>query len=88
MSIDGGFYVLKKDLSMIKFFSNPYRIESLFLNGLPANYVYDEQSPVFMISRPDLSYIYLYMNKKIWIFEPNTTNYINTKSLQYIGQIE
>ena len=88
MAIDGGFYVLKEDLTMIKFFSNPYRIESLFLNGLPANYEYDEKSPVFLITRPDLSYIYLYMNKKIWIFEPNTTNYINTKSLQYIGQIE
>ena len=88
MSIDGWFYVLKKDLSMIKFFSNPYRIESLFLNWLPANYEYDEEFPVFLISRPDLTYIYLYMNEKIWIFEPNTTNYINTKSLQYIGQIE
>ncbi len=88
MAIDGGFYILKDDLKMIKFYSNPYRIESLFLNELPANYNYDERSPVYLITRPDLSYIYLYMNKKIWIFEPNTQNYINTKSLKYIWQIE
>jgi hypothetical protein len=28
------------------------------------------------------------MNNKIWIFQPNTKNYKNTKSLTYIGQIE
>ena len=89
MAIDGWFYILKKDLSMIKFFAWPaYRIESLSLNNLPKNYDHDGQSSVFLTTRTDLKYIYMYLNQKIWIFEPNTSNYINTKSLTYVGQIE
>lgn len=88
MSIDGGFYLLKEDLSMLKFYSNPYRLESMFLNNLPKNYNYDGKSPVYLYTRSDLTYMYLFMNNKIWIFQPNTTNYVNTKSLKYIWQIE
>lgn len=88
MAIDGWFYILKKDLKMLKFFSNPYRLESLFLNELPANYNYDEKFPVYLTTRADLTYVYLFMNNKIWIFEPNTQNYVNTKSLKYVWQIE
>jgi hypothetical protein len=28
------------------------------------------------------------MNNKIWVFQPNTKNYTDTKSLTYIWQIE
>jgi hypothetical protein len=74
---------------MIKFFASPaYRIESLSLNNLPKNYDHDGQSSVFLTTRTDLKYIYMYLNQKIWIFEPNTSNYVNTKSLKYVGQVE
>jgi hypothetical protein len=88
MSIDGWFYILKEDLSMIKFFSNPYRVESLSLNKLPRNYTYDQSSNIFLYTRANLSYVYMLMNNKIWIFEPNTQSYASTKSLTYVGQIE
>ena len=89
IAIDWAFYILKEDLSIIKFFRDPYRIEKIVLNKLPKNY--DVESPdtiVDLKARVDLNYVYLLMNNKIWIFNPNTKNYKNTKSLTYIWQIE
>jgi hypothetical protein len=88
VSIDWGFYILKKDLSIIKFFSNPYRIETITLNKLPKNYNLEENSIIDLKTRSDLSYVYLLLNNKIWVFKPNTKDYKNTQSLTYIGQIE
>ena len=88
MAIDWWFYLLKKDWTLIKFFSNPYRIEWIVLNKLPNNYEYDGTSKVFLYTRDNLSYVYLLMNDKIWIFQPNTKNFQDTKSFVYIGQIE
>jgi hypothetical protein len=89
VSVDGWFYILKKDLSIIKFYSKPYRIETITLNKLPKNYNQDETNTIIDLkTRADLSYVYLLMNNKIWVFKPNTKNYKNTKSLTYIGQIE
>lgn len=89
IAIDWGFYVLKKDLSIIKFYSSPYRLEKLIINKLPENY--NIENPEWIIdlkARADLNYVYLLMNNKIWIFKPNTTDYKSTKSLTYIWQIE
>ena len=89
IAIDWAFYILKEDLSIIKFYSYPYRIEKLIINKLPKNYdIEDENSIIDLKARFDLKYVYLLMNNKIWIFQPNTTNSKNTKSLTYIGQIE
>jgi len=89
VSIDWWFYILKKDLSIIKFFSNPYRIETITLNKLPKNYNQENDNQILDLkTRADLNYVYLLMNNKIWIFKPNTKNYKNTKNLTYIGQIE
>lgn len=89
VTIDGWFYILKKDLSMIKFFSNPYRIEKLVINNLPDNYDIEKPDSIIDIkTRSDLNYVYMLLNDKVWIFKPNTTNYKNTKSLTYIWQIE
>ena len=89
VAIDWSFYILKKDLSMIKFYSNPYRIEKLTLNKLPKNYYLEEENSIIELkTRANLNYVYLLMNNKIWIFKPNTKNYKNTKSLTYIWQIE
>ncbi len=89
VSIDWSFYILKKDLSIIKFYSNPYRIEKLTINKLPKNYNLDDNNKIIDLkTRSDLNYVYLLLNNKIWIFKPNTKNYKNTKSLTYIWQIE
>ncbi len=89
VSIDWWFYILKNDLSIIKFFSNPYRIEKIVINKLPKNYnIENSENIIDLKARADLNYVYMLLNNKIWIFKPNTTNYQNTKSLTYIWQIE
>jgi len=89
VAIDWGFYILKKDLSIVKFFSNPYRVETITINNLPENYnVENEESRINLKTRAELNYVYLLMNNKIWIFKPNTKNYTDTKSLTYMWQIE
>lgn len=88
IAIDWWFYMLKKDLTIVKFFSSPYRLESIMLNKLPKNYVLEEWKKTQIIARNNLNYVYILLNDKIWIFKPNTTNYKNTQSLTYIWQIE
>jgi len=88
VAIDWWFYILKKDLSIVKFFSSPYRLENIVINRLPENYDYNEWSIVDLKARNDLNYVYMLLNNKIWIFQPNTTNFKNTQSLTYIWQIE
>lgn len=88
--IDWWFYILKSDLSVIKFYNTPYyRIEKIVINKLPKNYSKeDSKSVIDMKTRNDLNYVYMLLNNKIWIFKPNTTDYKSTKSLTYIWQIE
>ena len=88
IAIDGWFYILKQDLSIIKFFSSPYRVESIVINDLPENYAKIPWSKVKIIARKDLNYIYMLLNNKIWILKPNTKFYKQTKSLKYLWQIE
>jgi hypothetical protein len=76
--------MIKENLSMIKFFSSPYRIESLILNKLPDNYSYDNESSIAIKARNELKYAYMLMNNKIWIFNTNTNSFVNTKSLTYV----
>ncbi len=89
-AVDGWVYILKGDLSMIKAFSSPkYRLEKLIINKLPKNYTVEgNENDISLKARQELSYVYLYLNQKIWVFKPNTTQYTNTKSLVYLGQIE
>jgi len=89
IAIDWGFYILKKDLSFVKFFSRPYRLESLSVNNIPENYnIEDKNAPIKIKTRKDLNYVYMLLNNKIFIFKPNNNNYRNTKSLTYLWQIE
>jgi hypothetical protein len=41
-----------------------------------------------IIARKDLNYVYLLLNNKIWILKPDTKFYKETKSLNYLWQIE
>lgn len=86
--IDGWIYILNSELKLLKFFSNPkYRLESIILNKLPENYKL-EWGEVNLVTRNNLNYVYLYLNNKIWILEPNTRVFSDTKSLTYKWQIE
>lgn len=88
IAIDWWFYILKKDLTIVKFFSNPYRLESIVINKLPKNYILEEWKNTAITARANLNYVYILLNDKIWIFKPNTTNYKNTQNLTYVWQIE
>lgn len=89
MSIDWWFYLVWKDITRIKkFFSDPYRIESLMINKLPKNYVLEEWKKFQIKSNQKLSYVYMLLNDKIFVFQTNANDYKNTRSLTYISQIE
>jgi hypothetical protein len=89
MAIDWWFYILKKDLSIVKFFSSPYRLEWIILNKLPKNYNIDEEWwKIELKASSNLNYVYLLLNNKIFVFKPNSTAFTDTKSLTYIWQIE
>jgi hypothetical protein len=76
--------MLKKDLSLIKFFRSPkYKLESIVLNKLPKNYSY-ESGNVKLVTKPNLSLVYMLLNNKVWIFQPNTRISSDTKSLLYL----
>ncbi len=90
IAIDGWFYILKKDLTFVKFFSSPrYRLESLSLNKTPDNYkIKDANAPLKIKTRQDLNYVYMLLDNKIYVFKPNSRRYQDTKSLTYVGQVE
>lgn len=90
IAIDWWIYIIKKDLSIVKFFKSPkYRIENIVLNKLPKNYnLESEESSIKLVTRTDLNYIYMLLNKRILIFKPNTKRYQNVKSLAFLWQIE
>jgi len=92
IAIDGWIYMLKLDGSVVKLYRSPtYRLESLVLNNLPKNYNFDSLDANKLPSiraRANLSYVYMLLDNRILIFKPNTTNFRDTKSLNYIGQVE
>lgn len=87
--IDGGFYILKEDLSIDKIFGLPnYTKRSIRINNLPENYTLDDQKTPSFFNAPNLNYLYLVLGNKIWVFEPDNKNYKDVKAIKYIGQIE
>ncbi|MCK9272532.1 hypothetical protein M0P65_03225 [Candidatus Gracilibacteria bacterium] len=88
-AIDGGFYLLKKDLSIDKIITTPtYTKKSIVINGLPNNYNIEESFVPKMFTALNLNYIYILLNNKIWVFEADSKSYKDVKSLKYIGQLE
>jgi len=78
---------LKKDLSILKFFNNPYRLETIKLNNFPNNYKKDpNNNKIKIVTRTNLNYVYLLLNNKIWILKPDqpTKFFTKTKSLKYL----
>lgn len=89
IAIDWWIYILKDDLSMLKFFASPkYRLEKLTLNKLPKNYNIEDDTKIEIKTRANLNYVYMLLNNKIWIFKPNRKVYNDVKSLMYLWQIE
>ncbi len=87
--IDGGFYILKEDLTIDKIFGLPnYTKRSIRINNLPENYILDDGKAPSFFNAPNLNYLYLVLGNKIWVFEPDNKNYKDIKALKYIGQIE
>lgn len=88
--IDWGIYILQNDLSLIKMFKSPkYRLENIILNKLPKNYnIENPSNKIDIKTDTTLNYVYMLLNNKIWVFEPNTKKFQDTKSLTYIGQIK
>lgn len=89
IAIDWGFYIVKDNLEVVKFFSSPYRIESLFLNNLPRWKYKQEKDTKFRIQAGyNLNYVFMLLNNKIWVFKTNSNDFRNTTSLTYLWQVE
>ncbi len=90
IAIDWGFYIIQKDLKIRKFFNSPRnRLEKLTLNNFPENYKLDNtNSKIKIKTRPELNYVYILLNNKIFITKPNSRRFQDTKSLKYLWQIE
>ncbi len=90
IAIDWGFYIIQKDLKIRKFFNSPKnRLEKLNLNSFPENYKVEDKNSIIKIkTKPELNYVYILLNNKIFITEPNSRRFQDTKSLKYLGQIE
>ena len=90
VAIDGGIYILKRDLSLVKLFVSPkYRLETITLNGLPKNYDReDDAQKIAIYTANNLNYFYMILGNKVLIFQPNTNRYQDVKSMKYVWQVE
>ncbi len=88
--IDGGFYLLKRDLMIDRVVSAPsYARKSIVINKLPDGYRLPENSPeprMFLARSP--YYLYVLLGNAVWVFEPNSKRFQDVTSLTYIGQLE
>ncbi len=88
-AIDGGFYLLKNDLTLDKAFTTPsFSKRSIVLNKLPDNYKLEDNIIPTVITGQNLNYLYMLINGKLFIFEPDARNYKDVRSAKYIGQLE
>jgi hypothetical protein len=73
-----------------KFFASPkYEMVRIVMNNLPKNYKQENtNSKTQLKARSDLNYVYILLNNKIFVFQPNSRNYRDVTSLTYIWQIE
>ena len=92
LAIDGGIYILKQDGTIVKLFRSPkYRLESIVLNKLPKNYDFTELDSGKL---PDiktainLKYVYMLLDNRILVFQPNSLRFQDVTSLNYLWQIE
>ncbi len=86
--MDGGIYFLRDDLLIEKAFTTPaFSKRSIILNKTPSNYT-KTSSPVHLVSGGSGNYVYMLRENNILIFETDTRNIRDVRSLKYVGQIE
>jgi hypothetical protein len=58
---------------------------NVVMNNLPKNYVIeDKTTKIELKARADLNFVYILLNNKIFVFQPNSRNYRDVTSLTYI----
>lgn len=88
-TIDGGIYLLKNDLTFDRLLTTPtVSRSSLMINKLPDNYSIDDGKTPRLIVSPTANYLYMVLSNHIWIFEPDSRNAKDVRSISYVGQIE
>lgn len=88
-AIDGWFYSLKQDLTINKFFTTPeYNSRSIIINNLPKNYSNTSWENPKLFVWQNLNYLYMLLDNKIRIFEADSRNYKDVKSIRYVWQLE
>ncbi len=73
-----------------KTFTAPsYSIRSIVINGLPDDYSLssDSEIPKFHVFS-NTNYLYVILSNRIWVFEPDSRDFRNVKSVRYVGQVE
>lgn len=92
LAIDGGIYILKNDGTIVKLFRSPtYRLESLSLNKLPKNYDFSSLNGFkvpYIKAGVNLNSVYMLYKNKIFVLQANSNRFQDTKSLNYLWQIE
>lgn len=80
---------MRSDLTIDKLFTTPtVSRQGLILNKLPDNYRSGDGTSPRIIASTSSSFIYVLLDGNIWIFEPDSRNFKDVRSLKYIGQIE
>ena len=88
-TIENGFYAIRSNLTVDKLFTTPtVSRQGLILNKLPDNYRVGDGVIPRIIASTTSSFIYVLLDGNIWIFEPDSRNFKDVRSLKYIGQIE
>lgn len=88
-TIDGGFYVLQSDLTMEKYTTAPTFVKSgIVLNKLPDNYRLAGDSPTKIYTASSSNFVYMIIDGRVWIFEPDSKTFKNIRGMKYVGQIE
>lgn len=88
-TIDGGFYVLQSDLSVEKYFTVPsFSRTGILLNKLPDNYRVSGDHPTKIYTVSSSNFVYMLIDGRVWIFEPDSKNFKNIHGIKYVGQLE
>lgn len=88
--IDWGFYLLKWDLTLDKFFTTPtFNKRSIVINWVKNNsYERKTDKTAKLFVWQNLNYLYMLIDNRIWIFEADSRNYKDVKSIKYLWQLE
>lgn len=88
-TIDGGFYVLQSDLTLEKYTTSPsFSRAGVVLNKLPDNYGISSDTPAKIFSTSSSNFVYMLIDGRVLIFEPDSKVFKNVRNLKYVGQIE